>query len=116
MRKLKMKYAVSNAKNAYQVFRNRKLILPMLGDVLKGRYRFSAFTFLVVLLSLVYTFFPFDLLPDFIPVIGWVDDGIWLYLMLRQLLKETRRYGRWRMTVKDRFHPDLFLKPRAIGS
>lgn len=105
-----MKRRMANAGNAYHIYRNRRLILPMVGDVLKGRYRFSAFTLLVIILGILYVLFPFDLLPDFIPLIGWIDDGIWLYLLLQQLKKETIRYQQWRAVRLDPFHPDLFLK------
>ena len=40
---------------------------------------------LYVLLALIYTLFPYDLLPDFITGLGWVDDLIVLGLLLRFL-------------------------------
>ncbi len=87
-----MKTPINTARNAYQVYRRRKLLLPMVADALKGKYRFSLFTLLVLILCLVYVIFPFDMLPDFIPFIGWIDDGILLFLLLQQLKKETLRY------------------------
>ncbi|WP_118951863.1 YkvA family protein [Taibaiella helva] len=98
------------AGNAYAVYRSRKLLWPMLRDVVKGRYRFSFFTILAMLLCLVYILFPFDLLPDFIPFVGWIDDGACFWLLLQQLKKETVRYQQWRMAREDPFHPVLFTK------
>ena len=40
---------------------------------------------LYVLLALIYTLFPYDLLPDFITGLGWVDDLIVWGLLLRFL-------------------------------
>jgi len=40
---------------------------------------------LYVLLALLYTLFPYDLLPDFLTGLGWVDDLIVLGLVLRFL-------------------------------
>ena len=40
---------------------------------------------LYVLLALIYTLFPYDLLPDFITGLGWVDDLIVLGFLLRFL-------------------------------
>jgi len=49
---------------------------------------------LFVLLAFLYTLFPYDLLPDFITGLGWVDDLIVLGLLLRFLylkLDKSRR-------------------------
>ncbi len=49
-----------------------------------------------VLLAVLYTLFPYDLLPDFIAGLGWVDDLIVLGFLLRFLylqLGKARRVG-----------------------
>lgn len=37
----------------------------------------------VALLGLIYLVSPLDLIPDWIPVLGWLDDGIVLLLLLK---------------------------------
>jgi uncharacterized membrane protein YkvA (DUF1232 family) len=68
----------------------------MLRDVLGGHYRMSVLTTLIAIVSIAYIIYPFDLIPDYIPVIGWTDDALVLYLLLRQLVKETQRYTRFK--------------------
>lgn len=45
----------------------------------------------LILGSLVYLFSPLDISPDFLPIIGWIDDGVILTLLVTevsQLLSE----------------------------
>jgi len=68
----------------------------MLRDVFTGNYRMSFLTTIIVIVSVAYIVYPFDLIPDFIPVIGWTDDALVFYLLLRRLVKETQRYTRFK--------------------
>ncbi len=68
----------------------------MVRESLSGQYRMSLFTIFVFVLTLAYVVFPFDLIPDYIPVLGWVDDGVVVYLFLMQLNRETDRYIRFK--------------------
>lgn len=31
-------------------------------------------TILIFIIAIAYVLFPFDLIPDMIPVVGWIDD------------------------------------------
>ncbi len=68
----------------------------MLREVVTGQYRMSLATTLMTVFSLAYIIYPFDLIPDYIPVLGWLDDGLVLYLLLWRLVKETQRYNRFK--------------------
>ncbi len=50
---------------------------------------------IIVLLAILYGILPFDFVPDFAPVIGWMDDLVVLWLGIRWLLKSAagRRGG-----------------------
>ena len=41
---------------------------------------------IVALLAIVYTFLPTDLVPDFFPIIGWVDDLLILIISVTVFL------------------------------
>jgi len=68
----------------------------MIRETLKGAYKMSFHTIAVTVLALGYIIFPSDLIPDFIPVVGWIDDGLVFYLLLRRLVNETQRYSRFK--------------------
>ncbi len=42
---------------------------------------------LATLLAVVYVVSPIDLVSDFIPVLGWLDDGLIAYLLLQLAFK-----------------------------
>jgi uncharacterized membrane protein YkvA (DUF1232 family) len=68
----------------------------MLKDVWHRQYRMSFLTTLFALFAVAYILSPIDLIPDWIPVLGWIDDGLVLYLLLRVLVGETHRYNRFK--------------------
>ena len=39
----------------------------------------------LILGSLVYLFSPIDIAPDFLPIVGWIDDGIVLTLLVSEV-------------------------------
>lgn len=47
--------------------------------------RNTKYRWLIVLATLAYLIIPFDIAPDFIPVIGWIDDGIVATLLVTEL-------------------------------
>ncbi len=68
----------------------------MLREVFNGHYRMSFLTNALTILAIAYIVFPFDLVPDYIPVLGWIDDGAVFYLLILRLEKETHRYNRFK--------------------
>jgi len=52
--------------------------IPLIGDINIGKQ----WNMIVVLLSALYIISPIDFLPDFIPIIGWLDDLVVLFIGL----------------------------------
>lgn len=51
----------------------------------------------VIAASMIYLLSPFDISPDFLPIIGWLDDGVIATLLvaeLSQLLLERLKSGK----------------------
>ena len=47
--------------------------------------RNSKYRWLVVFGSLLYLVSPFDMLPDVLPIVGWLDDGIIATLLITEV-------------------------------
>ena len=64
-------------------------------------------TKIVILLAALYVASPVDLVSDFIPVLGWLDDGLvaWLLLRLGQRLMPPELLAALRAKVNARAGP-----------
>lgn len=67
--------------------------------------------FFWILLALLYTLSPLDVLPDFLPGGGWIDDAVVWILVLRHLFRQTERADAKRQYRRRRTSPD----PDAAG-
>ena len=61
---------------------------------------------LYIFLALLYTLFPYDLLPDFLTGVGWVDDLIVLGLLLRFLYLQLGKARPGGQVGRDGMHQD----------
>ncbi|MEO1593137.1 MAG: DUF1232 domain-containing protein [Cyanobacteria bacterium J06632_22] len=53
----------------------------------RNTLRNTKYRWLIVLGTLLYLVSPIDIAPDFIPIIGWIDDGIIATLLVAELSK-----------------------------
>lgn len=49
----------------------------------------------IIIFALLYLLMPFDLIPDFIPVIGFVDDIAVISVSLKMVSDELKEYKKW---------------------
>jgi len=83
-----------------QFIDNMRMLFLMLRDWWRGTYRQLPWWCLGVLVfTLLYALSPLDLIPDWIPVIGMLDDVSLMFMCYKVIEGEIEKYRRWR--VKD---------------
>lgn len=81
-----------------------QLALACVRDVVYGRYRLPWKTMAALSGALAYFLSPLDVVPDFIPLSGFIDDAAVLGLVFGVAEVDLRRYCQWRgLDVKRYF-------------
>jgi uncharacterized membrane protein YkvA (DUF1232 family) len=84
-----------------------KLLVSMLHDYVTGAYREAPFgAIAAIAMAILYLVSPFDVIPDFIPVIGYMDDAGVIALCLRMVRNDVVKYGEWKNASVSRFAED----------
>jgi len=79
-----------------------KLMLKMLKDYKNGIYtEVPRFTIGSIIFSLLYVLNPLDIVPDFIPVLGYIDDLTVLSFALRFIETDLHIYLDWKIEEAD---------------
>ncbi len=72
------------------------MIVRMLKAHVSGEYRaFSVRSILMLVFSLVYFITPFDLIPDFIPALGFTDDISIVLFVLKSIKDDIDDFKDW---------------------
>jgi uncharacterized membrane protein YkvA (DUF1232 family) len=78
-------------------FKEFGLTINMLFDYFKGDYKevpidtLSAFVIMIA-----YVISPVDLIPDIIPIVGWIDDFVVIRFILIYAKKDLKKYFLWK--------------------
>ncbi|MFT7406374.1 YkvA family protein [Zhongshania sp.] len=74
-----------------------KTLFSLLQDYVKGDYREIPWWSLgSIVTALLYILLPFDAMPDFIPIAGFLDDAVVLKLCLDMITKDLVTYTQFR--------------------
>lgn len=91
------KISPSNMNLFARIIRDIRLLFLLIGDFVTGRYRnISPLSGVIFFLAIVYLILPFDLVSDFIPGLGQLDDMAFLLACLFFLEKDLYRYQDWK--------------------
>lgn len=74
-----------------------RILTILIKDYLEGNYRGISWGAIAAIAAvLLYILNPFDLIPDFIPVVGYSDDVAALMLLWERVSKAVEIYYRWK--------------------
>lgn len=78
-----------------------KIMIGMVKDFKDGHYKIvPKFTIAAIVFSLLYILNPFDIIPDFIPGIGYVDDLAVFTFALKFIQTDLHQYLDWKIEDK----------------
>jgi len=93
----KFRQKVEKASPALKVIlRNVKELYTLFVDSVKGRYDLNTVTLGIVGGGLLYFILPMDLVPDYIPFVGFLDDLAVLTTIIHSLEQELEAYRNWK--------------------
>lgn len=79
-----------------------KIMLGMLSDYRKGIYtKLPLFTVAAIAFAFLYLLNPFDLIPDFIPGVGYIDDMAVFTFALRFIESDLHNYLDWKLDTEE---------------
>jgi curved DNA-binding protein CbpA len=76
--------------------KNVQVLYALFKDAVNGKYKMPAASVAMIGGGLLYFILPADLIPDFIPVIGYLDDLAVLTTIMNSLQKEISDYRIWK--------------------
>ena len=75
-----------------------KLLFSLVKDYVNGHYReIPWYSVTAIVAALLYVLSPIDLVPDFIPVLGTVDDGLVIAACLAMIETDLHDYKQWKI-------------------
>ena len=82
-----------------------KVLTALIRDWRAGKYRQALYgTIAAVAFALLYVFNPFDLVPDFLPFVGVLDDATVIGALLMLVERDLKKYRIWKegqFTIND---------------
>lgn len=96
----KLNALFSNVKKLKPYWDDFKTIISMIKDWVLGKYKETPFATIASLSGvLIYILTPLDLIADFIPILGYMDDAALLGLAIKLAAKDIEKYREWKNVI-----------------
>lgn len=87
----------SQVGNVEQLIEDMKTMLEMVVDYVSGNYKEVPWnTIAAIVVALIYFLSPIDLIPDFIPIVGYTDDITVVLACIKHIKKDLDKYRNWK--------------------
>lgn len=86
----------------HKVFQDVLLCLELIRDYRSGAYKdIATWAIVALVFGLLYLVNPLELIPDVIPVVGYLDDVAVMLGILKLVRIELQKYRHWRQKIAD---------------
>ena len=80
-----------------RVIEKVKVLVEMLGAYINGKYKkIPKKTLIIIVAAFIYFVSPIDLIPDFIPGIGYIDDAGVIAFVFQSVYEDIQKFERWK--------------------
>ncbi|NPA68516.1 MAG: DUF1232 domain-containing protein [Chlorobi bacterium] len=87
---------LKNNKTLKSLYEDIKLLVSLIKDYFNGNYKnIPYWSVAAITFSLLYFLNPADIFPDFIPLVGFIDDGLILSVCYKMVKKDLDEYKAW---------------------
>jgi len=103
-RNLEKNFNEKEVKSFFEKFKDLSFIndLKLLFEMITDKnYSLSPQTYAVIAGALAYVVLPFDVIPDFLPGIGFIDDAFVIATVMKQLKEEIENYKKYKNEQKS---------------
>ena len=107
---------LENGRGLERYAKDLLLLMSLVKDYYQGNYRNIPYkTISAAVVGLLYVINPIDLIPDFIPFIGQIDDALVLKFCLKLMEKDLLKYKTWKdqqtASKDEKSNKDVASKP-----
>lgn len=89
--------AGSLPKSLIAVWEDIKIMFSLISDYTKGNYREIPWLSIAsIIAAILYFVSPIDIIPDFIPIAGYLDDAAVITICMRWVKVDIEKYKEWR--------------------